>query len=103
MAHAVIKSGGKQYLVEKDQTIKVEKLLGEAGEKVTFDEVLLVASEKKTQVGVPFIEGAAVEGEIITHSRRDKVWGVKMKAKKRERKLFGHKQHYTEVKITGIK
>lgn len=103
MTHAVIKTGGKQYLVAKDGVIKVEKLAGDVGDNITFSEVLLVASDKKTQIGMPLVEGAAVEGKIVEHGRRDKVWGVKMKAKKRQRKLFGHKQPYTAVKITGIK
>lgn len=102
MSHAVIKTGGKQYLVAKDEVIKVEKLAGEVGDQVTFKEVLLVASGQKTQIGMPLVEGATVEGKIIEHARHHKVWGVKMKAKKRQRKLFGHKQPYTAVKITVI-
>lgn len=102
MTHAVITSGGKQYLVAKDQTIRVEKLPGEAGADVKFDTVLLVASDAGTQVGRPLVPGAAVHGKIVQHGRQEKVWGVKLKPKKRQRKLFGHKQHYTKVKITGI-
>ncbi len=103
MTHAVIKSGGKQYLVHDEALIKVEKLEIEPGKKVTFDEVLLVAGDSDVKVGAPFVSGAKVSGEVVRHGRRDKVMGVKMKAKKRQKKLFGHKQHYTEVKITGIK
>lgn len=103
MSHAVIKTGGKQYLVTQDAAIKVEKLSGAVGDKVTFNEVLLVASGEETHIGRPLVEGAAVLGKIIEHGRHHKVWGVKMKAKKRQRKLFGHKQPYTAVKITVIK
>src|SRR5687767_4257662 len=103
MTHAVIKSGGKQYLVHDGALVKVEKLDLEPGKKVTFDEVLLVAGEKDTKIGTPLLSGVKVAGEVVRHGRRDKVTGVKMKAKKRQRKLFGHKQHFTEVKITGIK
>lgn len=103
MTHAVIKTGGKQYLVAKDAVIKVEKLVGEAGKRVTFDEVLLVASDTSVKVGTPLVTGAKVQGEIVRHGRHDKVMGVKLKAKKRQKKLFGHKQHYTSVKITNIK
>lgn len=102
MTHAVIKTGGKQYLVHEGDVIKVEKLEVEAGKPVTFEEVLLVANDKDVTVGTPLIVGAKVKGEIVKHARHDKVTGVKMKAKKRQRKLFGHKQHYTAVKITGI-
>lgn len=103
MTHAVIKSGSKQYLVHDGAVIKVEKLPAEAGAKVTFEEVLLVAGEKDTKIGTPLVKGAKVNGEVLAHGRHDKITGVKMKAKKRQRKLFGHKQHYTQVKITGIK
>src|SRR5687767_3027620 len=103
MTHAVIKTGGKQYLVHDGAVIDVEKLMVEPGKKVTFDEVLLVAGEKETKIGTPLVAGVKVSGEVVAHARHEKVTGVKMKAKKRERKLFGHKQHYTKVKITGIK
>jgi large subunit ribosomal protein L21 len=103
MTHAVIKTGGKQYLVHEGDVIKIEKLLEEAGQEIAFGEVLLVASDKDIQVGTPLLAGVKVKGEIVKHARLAKVTGVKMKAKKRQRKLFGHKQHYTAVKITGIK
>ena len=102
MTHAVIKTGGKQYFVAAGESIKVEKLDQEAGSKVKFVEVLLVASDKDVTLGKPFIKGAAVEGKVVKHGRREKVTGVKMKAKKRLKKYFGHKQHYTEVAITKI-
>ena len=103
MNKAVLKTGGKQYLVTEGEVIKVEKLLEEAGKKVKFSEVLLTSDDKNTVVGTPFVKGATVEGEVVTHARHNKIFGVKMKAKKRNKKLFGHKQHYTEVKITSIK
>ena len=99
---AVIATGGKQYVVAEGQTIQIEKLEQEAGKKVVFGEVLLTAAGDKTVFGAPFIDKATVEGEIVTHGRDKKLFGVKFKAKKRYMRVFGHKQHHTEVKITKI-
>jgi len=100
---AVIKTGGKQYLVSPDQKIKIEKLEGEAGEKVSFDQVLLLADEGKVQIGKPDISGAKVEGEIIKQARDRKKIIFTYHSKARVRKTKGHRQFFTEVKITGIK
>lgn len=102
MKAAVIKTGGKQYLVSEGDHIRVEKLAAEAGKKISFQEVLLTVSGKTTTVGTPLVKGGKVEGKVIGNGRRDKVFGVKFKAKKRYQKYFGHKQHYTEVEITKI-
>lgn len=103
MKTAVIKTGGKQYLVQEGDIIKIEKLPIKAGNKTTFKEVLLSATDKTAKIGTPLVKGAAVEGKVIAQARHKKIMGVKMKAKKRNRHLFGHKQHYTEVEITSIK
>lgn len=103
MKTAVIKTGGKQYLVEEGDKVKVEKLPVAEGKKTTFKEVLLTATDKTTKIGTPLVKGATVEAKVVKHGRLKKVFGVKMKAKKRSRKLFGHKQHYTEIAITSIK
>lgn len=103
MKTAVIKTGGKQYLVEEGDKVKVEKLPVDEGKKAVFAEVLLTTTEKTTKIGTPLVKGATVEAKVVKHGRHQKVFGVKMKAKKRSRKLFGHKQHYTEVAITKIK
>jgi len=100
---AVIKTGGKQYLVEPGSIIKVEKLPWGKSDQVTFDEVLLTATDKTFKVGTPVISGAKVEGNILGRGLQGKVTGVKMKAKKRYRRYFGHRQPYTQVKITAIK
>lgn len=102
MPYAVIQSGGKQYLVKDGDTIRVDKLATAAGQKVNFAEVLLTATEATITLGAPFIKGAAVEGTVVRQGRYPKVFGVKMKPKKRQRKYFGHKQHFTEVAITKI-
>jgi len=99
---AIIKTGGKQYKVAVGDKIKIEKIEGEDGAKITFDEVLLVGDETDVKVGTPLIAGAKVEGTLIEQGRHKKVWGVKHKAKKRYKVKFGHKQMYTLVEITSI-
>ncbi len=101
-ALAVIATGGKQVLVRPGTTIRVETLDGAPASPVTFSEVLLVASGDTVRVGSPTVGGATVTGRIITHGRHDKVIGIKFKAKKRYRKKFGHRQHFTEVAIEAI-
>ena len=102
MKQAVIKTGGKQYLVQEGGIIRVEKLPIEEGKKVTFDEVLMTNTDKAIKLGSPFLNGVKIEGKVLKQARHKKVIGVKMKAKKRQRKYFGHKQRYTEVEITKI-
>ncbi|MEI7891009.1 MAG: 50S ribosomal protein L21 [bacterium] len=99
---AIIKTGGKQYKVAVGDKIKIEKLEGEAGSVISFDEVLFIGDEKDAKIGTPFIAGAKVEGTLIEQGRHKKVWGIKHKAKKRYKVKFGHKQLYTEVEITKI-
>lgn len=99
---AIIKTGGKQYKIEEGDKIKVEKLDGEAGDKITFEEVLLVGDDKKVSVGTPNVDKSTVEGKILEQDRHKKVWGIKHKAKKRYKKKFGHRQAYTEIEITKI-
>jgi len=99
---AIIKTGGKQYKVKAGDKIKVEKILGEEGAKITFEEVLCVGDEKDLKLGNPFVKGAKVEAEIIKTSKQKKVVGIKHKAKKRYKVKFGHRQTMTEVKITKI-
>lgn len=103
MKTAIIKSGGKQYLVEEGMKIQVEKLPLKTGEAALFNEVLLTATEKTTKLGTPQVKGAVVEAVVARHGRAKKITGVKMKAKKRNRKYFGHRQHFTEVEITKIR
>ena len=79
---AIIKTGGKQYKVAEGDKIKVEKIEGEAGAKITFDEVLFVGDEKDVKIGEPLVKGAKVEAEIVRQGRYKKVWGIKHKPKK---------------------
>jgi len=98
---AVIKTGGKQYLVKRGDKIKIEKLEGKVGDKITFAEVLFL-SDKEVKIGNPFLKGVVVEGKILKQGRAKKVWGIKHKPKKRYKVKFGHRQNITEVEITKI-
>lgn len=99
---AIIKTGGKQYKIAQGDKIKIEKIEGQVGDSVVFSEVLFVGDEKEVKVGAPFLEGAVVEGKILTQEKDKKVWGIKHKAKKRYKVKFGHRQQITEVEITKI-
>lgn len=96
--NAIIKTGGKQYNVEVGSEIYIEKIEGEASDKVTFDEVLLVGDK----IGTPTVAGAKVEGEIVKQGKGKKITIFKYKAKKDYRNKKGHRQNYTKVKITNI-
>lgn len=100
---AVIGTGGKQYLVRPGDTVRVEKIDGEPASPVTFTDVLLLTGGEETKVGQPTVPGTSVTGTIVKHGRHRKVVGVKFKAKKRYRRKFGHRQHYTEVRIEEIR
>jgi len=100
---AVIKTGGKQYIVTPGQKLKIEKLEGEAGTAVNFDEVLLVEKDdKKVEIGQPTVKGAKVAAKIVEQTKGPKVIAYKYKAKKRYHLKKGHRQQLTEVEITGI-
>ena len=100
---AVIKTGGKQYLVSPGKKIKVEKLNKKDGTEVSFGEVLLVEKNKKVEIGDPQVKGAKVTGKVISQGKRDKVIIFKYKPKKRYKIKKGHRQSFTEVEITAIK
>ncbi len=96
--YAIFVTGGKQYRVTENDTIYVEKLEGEAGQEVVFDQVLLVGDK----VGQPVVEGAKVVGTIEKQGRGKKIIVFKYKAKKNYRKKQGHRQAYTKVTINSI-
>ena len=100
---AVLKTGGKQYKVQKDDKIEVEKLDAEAGKKVTLDEVLLVGDDKKSTIGAPFVKGASVVAEVVDHIRGPKITVFKKKRRQNYRRKKGHRQDLTLIKITDIK
>jgi large subunit ribosomal protein L21 len=100
--YAVIVSGGKQYRVSEGQTVKLEKIEAETGASIDFEKVLLVADGDKINIGQPTVAGAKVTGEIIAQGRHKKVKIMKFKRRKHHMKQMGHRQWFTEVKITGI-
>ncbi len=100
---AVIKTGGKQYKVSPNRVIRVEKLLGEAGAKVEFNEVLMIGEEEKASlIGTPVVKGASVTGEILGQVRADKIIVFKKKRRQNYRRKAGHKQELTQVRIIDI-
>ncbi|MBU2025760.1 MAG: 50S ribosomal protein L21 [Patescibacteria group bacterium] len=100
---AVIKTGGKQYLVDENAKIKVEKLDKPENKTVTINQVLLLINEKgKVQFGTPFIKGAKVQAKIIKQARYPKVTIIKHRPKKRYRVKKGHKQPFSQIQITKI-
>lgn len=100
--YAVIKSGGKQHRVVEGERLKVELLNVEPGQTITFDDVLLVANGDNIQIGTPVVAGAKVTAEVLSHGRHDKVRIVKFRRRKHYRRQAGHRQYFTELKITGI-
>ncbi|WP_028303705.1 50S ribosomal protein L21 [Oceanospirillum maris] len=100
--YAVIKTGGKQYRVKEGEVLKIEKLELETGSAVDFDQVLLIANGEDVKVGAPVVEGAKVSAEVVSHGRGDKVTIIKFRRRKHSMKRQGHRQWFTEVKITGI-
>lgn len=100
--YAVFLSGGKQHRVVEGQTLRLEKLDIETGSNVEFDQVLLVANGNDIKVGAPYISGGKIAATVINHGRGDKVKVIKFSRRKHSRKQMGHRQWFTEVKITGI-
>jgi len=100
--YAVVVTGGKQYRVEPGEWLRVEKLEGEEGSAVTLDRVLMIADGDAVKVGAPALAGATVTAEIIGQGRGKKVDIIKFRRRKHHRKHQGHRQAYTEIKITSI-
>ena len=99
---AIFKTGGKQYRVQVGDTLRVEKLAVEAGKSVNFDEVLFVGRGSDAKVGAPTVDGAKVSAEVVSHGRGKKLIVYKFRRRKNYRRKQGHRQAYTELKITGI-
>ena len=102
MTFAVIKTGGKQYLVEPGDKLKVEKLESEEGKEVIFSEVLLLAENGIPKIGMPLVEGATVSAKVLGEKKGDKLIIFKYKSKKRYKRKIGHRQKFTEVEILKI-
>jgi len=99
---AIIKTGGKQYIVKPGDKLKIEKLDKKEGEEISFSDVLLVEKSKKVDVGTPLVK-AEVQAKVLSQGKEDKVIVFKYKAKKRYSRKIGHRQPFTEIEITGIK
>lgn len=100
--YAVIKTGGKQYKVQEGDTVRTEKLEGEVGSEIELEEVLMLVDGDQVEVGSPAIEGAKVAAEISAHGRADKIEIVKFLRRKHHRKQMGHRQAFTDLKVTKI-
>jgi len=100
--YAVIVSGGKQHRVKEGETLKLEKIEVETGASVEFDQVLLVSNGDEIKVGAPVVAGAKVTAEVVSHGRHKKIKIIKFRRRKHHMKQQGHRQWFTEVKITGI-
>ena len=100
--YAVIKTGGKQYRVHEGDVIKVERLSADEGAEVEFEQVLMVGEGDDVKVGAPFVEGSRVSATVEAHGRGKKIKVVKFKRRKHYLRRHGHRQDYTEVKITQI-
>ncbi|MBL8684510.1 MAG: 50S ribosomal protein L21 [Myxococcales bacterium] len=99
--YAVIHTGGKQYKVAPGEHLRIEKIAGDKGAKVSFDKVLLIGGDA-VKVGQPYVSGAKVNAEIVVQDRAKKIIVFKLRRRKNYRRKYGHRQPFTEIKITGI-
>jgi len=99
---AIVKAGGKQYRVSTGDTVRVESLPADQGDTVTLNDVLMLSMDGNVEVGNPTINGATVEAEVVGKGRDKKVVILKFKAKTRYRRKNGHRQHYTDLRVTNI-
>ena len=103
MAYAIFEAGGRQFRAEAGDSIRMPLMNGDPGTKVTFDQVLLTADGDKVKAGQPIVRGAKVLGEIVEHGKERKIYVFKFKRRKNYKRKTGHRQQYTEVKITDLK
>jgi large subunit ribosomal protein L21 len=100
--YAVIKTGGKQYKVVAGETLKVERLTADVGQEVRLDQVLAIGAGADLTTGVPLVAGANVVASVVSHGRHDKVRIFKMRRRKHYQKRQGHRQSFTEIRITAV-
>lgn len=100
--YAVFQNGGKQHRVSEGHTVRLEKLDIASGEEVAFDQILMIANGKNVKIGVPFVDGGKINAEVVAHGRSEKIKIVKFRRRKHCRKQQGHRQWFTDVKITSI-
>jgi large subunit ribosomal protein L21 len=99
---AVFSSGGKQHRVTQGETIRIEMLDAEPGQEVVFDKVLLVSDGDRVAVGAPYVDGGKVTAEVVSHDRGTKIRIIKFRRRQGYMRTQGHRQWFTEVRITGI-
>jgi len=100
--YAVIESGGKQHRVEEGEVLKLEKLEAATGDTISFDKVLMVGEGESVKIGEPYVKGGKVTAEVLSQGRGKKINIIKFRRRKHSRSQQGHRQWFTEVKITGI-
>ncbi|PIZ05132.1 MAG: 50S ribosomal protein L21 [Gammaproteobacteria bacterium CG_4_10_14_0_8_um_filter_38_16] len=100
--YAIIETGGKQYRVAEGQTLKIEKLEAETGHTIDFDRVLMVGEGEQVRFGAPVLDGVKVTAEVVKHGRADKIRIIKFRRRKHHMKRQGHRQYFTQVKITKV-
>ncbi|MCH7714943.1 MAG: 50S ribosomal protein L21 [Gemmatimonadetes bacterium] len=103
MAYAIFNVGGQQFRAEAGESVRMPLMDGEPGSKITFDEVFLTVDGDKIKTGQPTVKGAEVLGEIVQHVKGEKIYVFKFKRRKNYRRKTGHRQRYTDVKITSLK
>ena len=101
--YAIIRAGGKQFKAEKGKTLRLPLMSAEAGSQITFDEVLLSSDGQTVKAGAPLVKGAKVLGEVVGTGKESKIYVFKFKRRKNYRRKTGHRQGYTEVRITDLK
>src|SRR3989304_8322421 len=102
MEYAIVKTGGKQYKVSKDSIIEVERLSSKPGEKFSFEEIILHVVDGKVKLGKPIVKGVVVKAEVLEHFKGEKLRISKFKAKSKYRRVTGHRQYLTKIKILDI-
>ena len=100
--YAVVETGGKQYRVQAGDVLRIERLEGEPGREVVLEKVHMVGDGNSLRFGAPLVAGASVSAEILSQARADKVLVFKLKSKKNERRMRGHRQYYTEIRVKEI-
>jgi large subunit ribosomal protein L21 len=101
--YAIVRAAGKQFKAEKGKTLRLPRMTAEAGSKITFDEVLLSSDGDTIKTGTPLLKGAKVVGEVVGEGKEPKIYVFKFKRRKNYRRKTGHRQHFTEVRITDVK
>jgi len=102
MSYAIIEAGGKQHRVQPGEVLKVEKIEAATGASIDFDKVLLVSDGENVKIGAPYVAGGKVTAEIVGQGRHKKIKIIKFRRRKHHMKQMGHRQWFTEIKITGI-